>query len=89
MATGMVVAKSSSVLVVCRQCWHVSPRRGETERQKYFLPGRQKYLSALVSPLWAETSQLFTYIPHYLMLLTVDLVLSSLCISYQLAIQWE
>ena len=43
------------------QCWHVSPRRGETERQKYFLPGRQKYLSALVSPLWAETSQLFTY----------------------------
>ena len=36
-----------------RQCWHVSPRRGETERQKY--------LSALVSPLWAETSQLFTY----------------------------
>ena len=42
------------------QCWHVSPRRGETGRQKYFLPGRQKYLSALVSPLWAETSQLFT-----------------------------
>ena len=43
------------------QCWHVSPRRGETGRQKYFLPRRQKYLSALVSPLWAETSQLFTY----------------------------
>ena len=43
------------------QCWHVSPRRGESERQKYFRPGRQKYLSALVSPLWAETSQLFTY----------------------------
>ena len=44
----------------CLQCWHVSPRRGETERQKYCLPGRQKYLSALVSPLWAKTSQLFT-----------------------------
>ena len=38
------------------QCWHVSAHRAETERQKYFLPGRQKYLSPLVSPLWAETA---------------------------------
>ena len=53
--------QAMAVLFGGNQCCHVSPRRGETERQKYILPGRQKYLSALVSPLWAETSQLFTY----------------------------
>ena len=64
-----IVTGSSSIFRhLARQCWHVSARRAQTERQKYFLPGRQKYLSPLVSPLWAETASSCSRIPHCFML---------------------
>ena len=50
MATLIIIACMFATAKGVLQCWHVSPRRGETERQKYFLPGRQKYLLALVLP---------------------------------------
>ena len=78
----MVIARSKTRLHnIPTQCWHVSARRAETERQKYFLPGRQKYLSPLVSPLWAETALLFTYTALFY---AVDGILSSLC--YKLSV---